>query len=299
MSGKSGSKRKPTSSRLSEIVKFKRKQDNKPAVPTTNDLEDDGVGLNFDPISPINSPPYFPNYDPDVSNSAMDVDIRKQVVFVRPPTMNQITKQYDNINDIQNAIDNITQYMDALQNNISSVKWTTKQHFTFFENQVNKIGYKDIMISVLNNNTVNRDNFYALSNMFYNYYVHLFNNIIPLAHIIVNVNYTHNKTRITHSMTAFLNMCAHYVVSNIRQLFNSEPTINIPESYYKIITDKQQCLTNLYNFKLNDLRNLTFIKHTPDNDVNTYTSTTASNPKDRVISFPIYVVYNIPNLKFE
>ncbi|QEI03476.1 hypothetical protein [Spodoptera cosmioides nucleopolyhedrovirus] len=314
------------------MMRFKRKQPDKNLISTANrpaDEGDDSIHYAAVDRSPENryesSPQYYPNYDPDPSsvgdiippiqinnsnngngNNRMDVDVIKSggdntVVLVKPPTMNQIGTLHDNVTDIQLAINIITQYMDALQRNVSpTITMTTKQYFTFFENQINRLDYKSIMLSILNNNTVNRENFYALSNMFYNYYIKLFDNIIPLAHVIVNVNYTHGKTRITSSMTGFINSCAHYVVSNIKQLLGEyHSQINIPDEYYRIVVDKQHCLTNLYNFRLNDLRNVVFIKHTPDNDINTFTSQPAENSDDHIISFPIRVVYNLPNLKFE
>nr|QKO28992.1 hypothetical protein [Spodoptera exigua multiple nucleopolyhedrovirus] len=335
--GKSGMKRKTassSSSKIGEMMRFKRKQPDKNLISTANkpaggggDDDNDDDSINYQTTQGgfetryESSPQYYPNYDPDPSssgdvtassvavaptnNNRMDVDVVKGgnnvVILVKPPTMNQIGMLHDNVRDIQLAINIITEYMNALQRNISTtVTMTTKQYFTFFEEQINKLDYKDIMVSILNNNTVNRDNFYALSNMFYNYYVNLFDNIIPLAHVIVNVNYTHGKTRISSSITSFINSCAHYVVSNIKQLFGEyHSQINIPNDYYRIITDKQHCLTNLYNFRLNDLRNILFIKHTRDNDVNTFGSRPAENTDDHVISFPIRVVYNLPNLKFD
>ncbi|ACI47480.1 unknown [Spodoptera litura nucleopolyhedrovirus II] len=319
-SGKTGAKRKTTSSSIGEMMRLKRKQ--KP--PATASVVEDQAAVAEAMGSPQHqyesSPQYYPNYDPDpssvgdMSTSAvaaaasiphqMDVEdagVRNNtVILVRPPTMNQVGMLHDNVKDIQVAINIITQYMNALQNNISpTITMTTKQHFTMFENQVNKLDYRDIMVSILNNNTVNRENFYALSNMFYNYYIKLFDNIIPLAHVIVNVNYTHGKTRISAALTAFINSCAHYVVSNIKQLLGYQNPINISDEYYRIIVDKQHCLTNLYNFRLNDLRSVLFIKHTHDNDINTFGSRPADNSDDHVISIPIHVVYNVPNLKFE
>lgn len=233
--------------------------------------------------------------------AAMEVDInRADVVFVRPPTLNQISGTTDNVRDIQRAIDMIKAYMDTLQNNIAPAKISTKDHFTIFERQTNKLAYKDIIFSILNNNTVNRRNFVAVSDMFYYYYIKLFDNILPIAHIIVNVNYTRNKTKITHMLTAFLNSCAHYVVSNIKQLFNVEQkNINVPEDYYRIIDSNQSTLTNLYNFRLSDLRSVLFVKHTPDNDVNKFEIVRAANPDERVIDVPIHVLMNVPRLRFE
>jgi hypothetical protein len=340
--GKSGTKRKTassSSSKIGEMMRFKRKQPDKNLISTANkpavdyDESDDPINYQIAQgggvASPLetryeSSPQYYPNYDPDPSSvgdvpmqingngngNRMDVDVVRNtvvgvgnnaVVLVKPPTMNQIGMLHDNVRDIQLAINIITEYMNALQRNISTTTtMTTKQYFTFYEEQVNKLDYKDIMVSILNNNTVNRENFYALSNMFYNYYINLFDNIIPLAHVIVNVNYTHGKTRITSSITGFINSCAHYIVSNIKQLFGEyHSQINIPDEYYRIVIDKQHCLTNLYNFRLNDLRSILFIKHTGDNDVNTFGSRPAENSDDHVISFPIRVVYNLPNLKFE
>ncbi|QNV47831.1 hypothetical protein [Alphabaculovirus altersperidaniae] len=331
--GKSGAKRKTTAtSKIGEMMGFKRKQPDKNLISTANkpinyDNDDDDLSnleaaINESSVrSPLEtasstvSAQHYPNYDPDpgsfvddeaLPRSTMDVDDglgqngAPVVILVKPPTMNQIGMLHDNVRDIQLAINIITQYMNALQRNISpTITMTTKQYFTFFEPQVNKLAYKTIMMSILNNNTVNRENFYALSNMFYYYYIKLFDNIIPLAHVIVNVNYTHGTTHISYALTGFINSCAHYVVSNIKQLFSYQSNINISNEYYRIITDKQHCLTNLYNFKLNDLRNVLFIKHTRDNDTNTFGSEAAENSEDHVIDIPIHVSYNLPNLKFE
>lgn len=246
----------------------------------------------FEPNRPVDT-----TEESATGETKMDVDVRSAVVFVRPPALNQIGPLADNVRDIQTAINTIKLYMDALQNNTAM---STKKYFTMLEEQTNKLAYKDIMFSILNNNSVNKRNFHAVSNMFYYYYVKLFDNTVPIAHVIVNVNYTRGKTNITHALTAFFNSCAHYVVSNIKQLFNVEhQLVNIPDEYYKIIDANQIALTNLYNFRLNDLRSVVFIKHTPDNDVNVYESVRANNPEERVFNVPIRVMINVPRLYFE
>ncbi|AIZ48671.1 asb114 [Agrotis segetum nucleopolyhedrovirus B] len=261
----------------------------------------------------------YPNYDPNpisifegeaeaaaasataATETSMEVDTRTPaVVFVRPPTLNQIGALPDNVRDIQMSINIIKLYMDALQHNIAPAYMSVKDHFTMVEQQTNKLAYKDIMYSILNNNTVHKRNFYAVSNLFYYYFVKLFDNTVPIAHVIVNVNYTRGKTNISHAITAFFNSCAHYVVSNIKQLFNAEQqSMNIPGEYYRIIQNNQITLTNLYNFRLNDLRSVLFLKHTPDNDNNTFASKRADNCEERVINVPIHVMINVPQLYFE
>ncbi|ACI28826.1 agip125 [Agrotis ipsilon multiple nucleopolyhedrovirus] len=259
----------------------------------------------------------YPNYDPDPISifagdnatteaaaaeaaASMEVDTRTAVVFVRPPTLNQIGTMPDSVRDIQLAINIIKLYMDALQHNIAPARMSVKDHFTMLEQQTNKLAYKDIMYSILNNNTVNRRNFYAVSNLFYYYFVKLFDNTVSIAHVIVNVNYTRGKTNISQAITAFFNSCAHYVVSNIKQLFNVEQqTMNIPDEYYRVIENNQVTLTNLYNFRLNDLRSIIFVKYTPDNDNNTFESKRADNADERVLNIPIHVMRNVPQLYFE
>ncbi|AAZ38282.1 ORF-116 [Agrotis segetum nucleopolyhedrovirus A] len=319
--GKGASKRRASSKSLFGLSKRKQPPKELIATPTNTGAESDDIfsdtEATIDDIN-ITSPrqnetpensggetpaKVYSNYDPQASTdvTTMDVDVaRASVVFVRPPALNQIGGMADNVRDIQLAINTIKLYMDALQNNIAPIKMTAKLYFTMLEQHTNKLAYKDIMFSILNNNTVNERNFHAASNMFYYYFVKLFDNILPIAHVIVNVNYTRNKTKISHSLTAFFNTCAHYVVSNIKQLFNVEQTnVNVPDEYYKVIEANQTTLTNLYNFRLNDLRSVAFIKHTPDNDVNAFDSVRADNPEERVINVPIQVMMNVPRLYFE
>ncbi|QAT90394.1 hypothetical protein KM622_gp108 [Spodoptera exempta nucleopolyhedrovirus] len=317
MSRSGGKKRRSDDESNSKFfLSTKRKQPtSKNLISTANEFTETDLEDSINE-SMIRSPVYTPNvaststavprYDEEVVDDVDMTDITRAsaskatIVFIRPPTLNQISQLSSNYMEIQHAIDTITAYMNTLQYNINPTgRLTAKQFFTLNENETNKLEYKDIMYSILNNNTVNRRNFYAVSNMFYYYYVKLMDNIIPIAHVIVNVNYTRGKTRITHALTTFINLCAHYVVSNIKQLLNKETTSKVPEEYLNVITANQLSLTNLYNFRLSDLRRVVFVKHTMDNDINKYNTLLAKNPEDRVIDIPIHVLYNVPQLNFE
>ncbi|AIE47775.1 hypothetical protein pesp045 [Peridroma alphabaculovirus] len=230
----------------------------------------------------------------------MDDKSRPTVVFVKPPALNQIASDAANVRDVQLAINTIKLYMDALQTGIGPASIALKEHFTLRTEQVTKLAYKDIMFSIINNNTVNRRNFYAISNLFYHYFVKLFDNTASVAHVIVNVNYTRHRTNISDQLTAFFNLCAHYVVSNIKQLINADKsmTVSMPDEYMKVIRANQITLTNLFNFRLSDLRGIVFYKHTPDNDANTFVGEPASNREERILNVPLHVVLNVPQLYF-
>ncbi|AYN45056.1 se96 [Alphabaculovirus alterspexiguae] len=306
MNRNSGKKRRGSEDESNSKLKFfKRKQPPKDPINefTELDLENNiNDSILRSPIytSAVVEPEEVDDNDVEMVETAASVSYKPAIVFIRPPTLNQISQFSNNYVEIQHAIDTITLYMNTLQYNIDPKnKLTAKQFFTLNENETNKLEYKDIMYSILNNNKVNRKNFYAISNMFYHYYVKLMDNLIPIAHVIVNVNYTRGKTRISHALTTFINLCAHYVVSNIKQLFNKENISNVSEEYLNVITTNQSLLTNLYNFRLSDLRRVLFIKHTTDNDINRFETLQAKNPEDRVINIHINVLYNLPRLNFE
>jgi hypothetical protein len=218
------------------------------------------------------------------------------VVFVRPPVLNQINNYPINAIDIQRAIDSLTLYMNALQSTITNVPQTLKFFMKPVEHQYNILEYKNIMHAVLNSNTVNRQHFALLSDMFYKYYVKLFDSTITIAHVIVNVNYTIGKTNISKAMTAFFNLCAHYMVSIIKSLLNTENKVNVNHDYLAIIDQKHRALTNLYNFRLNDLTSVVFYKHTPDNDDSTFVIMNPEKPE--ILNVPIRVQRNYTHLQF-
>lgn len=221
------------------------------------------------------------------------------VIFVRPPLLNQVSTWPCNVTDIQNAIDRLQLYMDALQNNIAPRRMSLKNHFTHYEPQINKLAYRDIMFAIVNHNRVHRHNFEDASNMFYKYFIKIFDHIEPMAHAIVNVNYTIGQTNISEALTAYINLCAHYVVSNISLLFNkNSTTVNVPAEYQHKIDQYQYNLTNLYNSRLVSLRGVVFYKHTSDNDVNTTPSALPDDPRDRIINVRIRVVPNDLKLNF-
>ncbi|AGC36257.1 hypothetical protein TF1A_0042 [Chrysodeixis chalcites SNPV TF1-A] len=222
------------------------------------------------------------------------------VVFITPPLLNQIPSDCNNMLCIQKSIDSIKLYLDALQNNINSrVSNTLKQFLTFEDNIENVIDYATIMNAILSDKDVSRKNFYKFSEALFNYYVRIFDNVSTVAHVIVNVNYTRGKTKITHGITNFFNLCVNYIVSNITDLLEYKesrlPYDYIhPDEYRNHIDNYQRKLTDMYNYRLLDLLSIIFYKHTPDNDVNQFTSVAATNKYYRVIDIDIHVknVYN-------
>nr|QBI90263.1 hypothetical protein [Trichoplusia ni single nucleopolyhedrovirus] len=222
------------------------------------------------------------------------------VVFITPPLLNQIASDCNNVLDIQKSIDSIKLYLDALQNNINPrVSSTLKQFLTFEDNVENVIDYATIMNAILSDKDVSRKNFYKFSEALFNYYMRIFDNVSTVAHIIVNVNYTRGKTKITHGITNFFNLCVNYIVSNITDLLEykeSQLPYNYmhPNEYQRHINDYQRKLTDMYNYRLLDLQSIVFYKHTPDNDANQFVSVAARNKYYRIIDVDINVknVYN-------
>jgi hypothetical protein len=232
-------------------------------------------------------------------NNRIRALVNNNVIFVCPPLLNQVSMAPRNVTDIQNVIDRLQMYMDALQNNIAPAAMSLKKHFTHYESQINRLAYRDIMFAIVNNNRVHRHNFEDVSNMFYKYFIKMFGYIEPMTHAIVNVNYTIGQTNISEALTAYINLCAHYVVSNISLLFNKNTTtINVPVEYLHKIDQCQYNLTSLYNSSLIGLRGAVFYKHTTDNDVNTLATELPDNPRDRIVNVRIQVVPNELKLNF-
>jgi hypothetical protein len=207
------------------------------------------------------------------------------VVFVRPIVLQPIPSVPDNVTQIQLGIDNFKMYLNALHNNVHNKRLFSLKDFFIINNElVSELKYKHIMQSIIKFQ-INSQNFLYASNMFYEYYIKLFDIIGELAHIIVNVNYTHNSTRISELLTLILNKCALYYYESIMDLIVEKSYSST--QYYNIIEQNQSRLTNLFNIKLVSLQNILFYKHTVNNDINkknTYSRTT-------IIDIPIKVIF--------
>ncbi|AUV65382.1 hypothetical protein [Alphabaculovirus myunipunctae] len=225
------------------------------------------------------------------------LDEEHQVVFVKPPPLNYIPTYPLNIREIQTAINHLSAYMNALQKNIDKSTQSLKYFFTLYEDEVNALDYRNIMFAMINNNTVSRRNFNALADMFYQYYVKLFDNTVTVAHIIVNVNYTIGKTNICKMITVFFNLCAHYMISIMRGMLDATASNNKYPEYEEVINKKHLMLTDIYNFRLTDLAGTQFFKHTPDNDVNDK-YTIVDPPTAEIFDVRIDVQRNNYNLYF-
>ncbi|AJD80733.1 hypothetical protein [Pseudoplusia includens SNPV IE] len=240
-------------------------------------------------------------------NSAFDMNKRSRItgsmpeVINVPPLLNQIPGDSTNVFCIQKNIDKIKQYLDTLQNNINPlVSNTLKQYMTFEDNVENIIDYASIMNAMLSGKDVSRRNFYKFSEALFNYYVRIFDNVSTVAHVIVNVNYSRGKTKITHAITNFFNLCINYIVSNITELLEyKESYYKHPDEYQSHIDVNQRKLTDIYNNRLLDLKSIQFYKHTPDNDVNQFISVGATNKYYRIIDVDINVKNVFNYLIFE
>ncbi|QEI03660.1 hypothetical protein [Rachiplusia nu nucleopolyhedrovirus] len=217
-----------------------------------------------------------------------------KVIFLLAPSLNQIYSNSDNTRQIQEAIDRLASYLNRLQSNINqNISFTLKNYMTFEETQENRIDYQEIMLAILRNKDVRPENFYKFSEALQSYYFQCFDSIVPIAHVIVNVNYTRGKTKIVHSLTHFFNLCINYFVSSIFNILLEPSSVSsnniIRPEYLEHIEDMQKNITNMYNFRLVDLQNTLFYKHTPDNDDNRFESQKATLPSDVIYDVAINV----------
>lgn len=247
---------------------------------------------------------YIPNYNQE--NRVIELGaLNQKIIYILPPSLNQIHSTCDNIRQIQQTIDKLKSYLNRLQSNVDqNLSFSLKNYMMFEEPQENRIDYQEIMLALLREKDVNSKNFYKFSKLLHSYYIQCFDSIVPIAHVIVNVNYTRNKTKITHSITHFINLCVNYVVSSVRVLLSSSGTALSPVSqsiraeYLEHIQETQKYITNYYTYKLVELTNTVFYKHTPDNDDNRFESHQAVLPSDHIYDIPIYVLMVSNKLNF-
>ncbi len=230
----------------------------------------------------------------DTSISYLRQEHRQQkgirLIMIVAPGLNQIISSFDNTPQIQQSINRLKAYLDKLQKNINGPTATSLKNYMIFEDiQENRIDYQEIMLALLRHRNVKAKNFYKFSEAIKSYYYKCFDSIVPIAHVIVNVNYTRDRTKIAHSLTHFFNLCVHYVVSSINILLTNTETAAIQDKFIEHIKITQEEITNMYNFRLLDLHNVVFYKHTPDNDENRYESYQASLPSDIIYDMPITV----------
>nr|QEE80023.1 Maco-A 136 [Mamestra configurata nucleopolyhedrovirus A] len=310
------SKNERSKSRLSDILRSKKsRQDDLISTPSKKPKTSETTNV----ISEFSLPaPLSPMMETDVDESETEETVERpeelfqltcvrpkalkagNVIFIAAPVLNSVSMHPQNIRQIQCVIDNLQRYMDQLQKNIFHNSMTLKQHFSDTQHKVIKLYYADIVSAIVQNNTVHAHNFHSVSEMFFNYYMGMFNVIEPIMHAIINVNYTIGKTNISQAVTHFLNVCAHYVVFLLQELINRNTTVknNIPAQYMNDIKKRQNILTNIFNSHLLSLQSSMFYKHTPNNDDTINVGVQPTNYRDRIISVHLRVYRDDFKLKF-
>lgn len=231
-------------------------------------------------------------------DDASDQDV--DVVFIAAPTLNQIAASPNNVQSLQQNINELALYLHYLSR---STTQSIKEYFMYkrqgYSN--NALDYKECML-VLKNFHVNRANYMKFSDLVYNFYVSLIQNLNTFAHILVNVNYTHNRTNASQVLTYFINQCVGYIVDHVTDLLsiNDGRTSNrIDLDMQNHIEQQQISLTSYYNYNLVNLQAHKYYKFTPDNDHNPVEqykhNVTAEN---KIYSIKLFVIPIDTSLKF-
>ncbi|UJZ89051.1 hypothetical protein QKV36_gp103 [Erannis ankeraria nucleopolyhedrovirus] len=221
-----------------------------------------------------------PNIDKNINIQENKND--ENVLFVVSPTLNQLNGRGNDFHTLQSNIYSLTKYMKSLTSENKSVK----TYFVFGENYDNKkLEYSDYMNNILKFKVKNT-NFFHYSNMIYNYYISLIQNLQSFAAIAVNVNYTQNKSQISEMLTYYINLCVGKYTNFLNEMFQNKnvqrPDIDesVKQKIATHIEKRQQVLHNVFNFNLVNLQGYTFYKLTDDNDFNySDTQTTTKNEK--------------------
>ncbi|ADB84386.1 hypothetical protein [Apocheima cinerarium nucleopolyhedrovirus] len=258
-------------------------------IPNQNDANQASFTVPMPQDEPIDTEELFRennnNTKTIVFDSSFSVDEQNQrsdenVLFVVSPTLNQINKQGNDFYTLQSNIYLLTKYMKNLTSENNSVK----TYFVFSENYDNKkLEYSDYMNNILKFK-VKVTNFFHYSNMIFNYYISLIQNLQPFKAIAVNVNYTQDKSQISELLTYYINLCVGKYTNFLNEMFQNKnvqrPDMDeIEKLRIKTHIKKcQQMLHNVFNFNLVNLQGYTFYKFTNDNDIdNSYTPTTSDH----------------------
>ncbi|ABF47381.1 Chch42-like peptide [Clanis bilineata nucleopolyhedrovirus] len=240
----------------------------------------------------------YSTYMKKLHGDASDQDV--DVVFIVAPTLNQIPASPNNVRSLQQNINELALYLHYLSR---STTQSIKEYFMYkrqgYSN--NALDYKECML-VLKNFHVNRANYMKFSDLVYNFYVSLIQNLNTFAHILVNVNYTHNRTNASQVLTYFINQCVGYIVDHVTDLLsiNDGRTSNrIDLDMQNHIEQQQISLTSYYNYNLVNLQAHKYYKFTPDNDDNPVEqykhNVTAEN---KIYSIKLFVIPIDTSLKF-
>ncbi|QHB21689.1 orf30 [Artaxa digramma nucleopolyhedrovirus] len=219
------------------------------------------------------------------------------VVFVTAPILNQMRNTCADAYVVQQNIDIMTVYMQHLQINKKSLR----DSFIIDANYPSDyLMYKDCVDMVLKY-PLKESNFYKYSDMIYNYYVTMIQNLHSLATIAVNVNYTTGESQISRLLTHFINLCVGQFVQHIAYFLEDGNNRNITyvrprvaESNSRLdeyALKKQEHLTNFYNNNLINLKGYYYYKFTPNNE--------NINSRGRVDSNDLIAIDNDYKKKFQ
>ncbi|ACO53489.1 unknown [Euproctis pseudoconspersa nucleopolyhedrovirus] len=239
----------------------------------------------YDPAIAM-TPSYFQQFDEsrhknidDVENfdhharavRSSDKNRENNVVFVVAPMLNQARNTCVGVDAVQRNINLLTAYMNSLCQDRRSIR----DYFKISENfSRDYLMYKDFTDMVLKY-PVKESNFYKYSDMMYNYYVSIIQNLHSLATIAINANYTMGSSQISKLLTHFINFCVGQFVRHIAY-FLGNSNDNAIDGYAReelnfrlndYASDKQDRLTNYYNNSLINLKSYYYYKFTADNEV--------------------------------
>ncbi|AXS67704.1 Adho45-like protein [Cryptophlebia peltastica nucleopolyhedrovirus] len=199
--------------------------------------------------------------NPDPNETAAEIiEYRQKIIQIKPLMMPIV---HENIESIQNGFNVLITYLNfELFVKLEKIlKLTSKLS--------NKILYEDIM-SNFGKYDINARNYSKMSELIFKYYYSLLDNIENIVPILINVNYTHNKTNISLLICGVVNNLA---INMLRRFLKAQVTkpneeMNVPIRFQSKVHINQNILTKKINHVLSRIHNNVYYKYTNDNDVN-------------------------------
>ncbi|QWO71575.1 hypothetical protein [Orgyia pseudotsugata single capsid nuclopolyhedrovirus] len=236
-------------------------------APSSTPMRIDDGGSAF-----VSSPSTRATTDPINSNSP------PKIIFVEGPVLNQVIGSCNGGAAVQHNVDVLSEYLKRI-NFAGSIRTA------FVINTVHsdaRIEYFDSMDMALRF-PVNAKDFFKYSNMVFNCYTKLIDNLHSLATVAINVNYTVDKSPISNLLTFFINACVGQFTQPITAALERQTIVRnaidekLNGKLREYAVNRQDKLLNYYNRALAGIQAYEYFKFTPNNDANVEYNKTTDN----------------------
>ncbi|AUA60273.1 ORF42 protein [Operophtera brumata nucleopolyhedrovirus] len=250
--------------------------------------------MNVD-MPPTDEPPatYSPRVNPSPVSPPAQVppvnNILNSIYFTSPQYSNVLNAVplmlLSSINDAPNNNNDILKVNEEVKFYLRNVLKTEQD----FKEMINTNNYDNVRIAFIDQ--VEELKKYQMSKNNLLVAIHmlrkLFNGyqyVVPdLIHLIVNINYTKDRTDIVELVSNFINNCARHIVSVMTTcMVRVETPMTIPDSINGQISSHQYDLTTMYNLTFAKARSKTYYKYTQNN------ASVVSKPHNIMPGFALY-----------